>query len=77
MTVLFRGSNSNISAPRRRSLMALSTDVFARIISVPNSPEFMDIGLELFFSVEDVIIYLNLNHGLGSKVALGLFFINV
>ena len=57
--------------------MALSTDVFARIISVPNSPEFMDIGLELFFSVEDVIIYLNLNHGLGSKVVLGLFFINV
>ena len=57
--------------------MALSTDVFARIISAPNSPEFMDIGLELFFSVEDVIIYLNLNHGLGSKVVLGLFFINV
>ena len=57
--------------------MALSTDVFSRIILVPNSLEFMDIRLGLSFSVEDVIIYLNLNHGLGSKVALGLFFINV
>ena len=56
--VRLKGSKSITSAPLRRSLMALSTDVFSRAILVSCSSVFLLSWYEFLFCSEVVISFL-------------------